>query len=130
MPEKHGIAFRRSMPAGIGEADGCESVPAHRFHGRQHLFACVVFHGAAGLFRQKDMGVHVIDGMYADFMTVLADVFQQAQLFFGQEMKLIDKERGMGVIAAEKIKRPMPFLNAVVVKGDGHAGPGWRRAAA
>ena len=128
--QKHGIAFRRPMPAGIGKADGSEAVPAHRFQGRQDLFARVVFHGAAGLFRQVDMGVHVIHGMHADFMPVPADIFQQAQLFPGEEMNLLHKERGMGVIAAEQIEGAVPFLDAVVVKGDGHAGPGRRRAAA
>lgn len=128
--EKHGIAFRRSMPAGVGKADGGEAAPAHGLHGRQDLFTRVVFHGAARLFRQIDMGVHVIHGMHADFVPVPADVFQQAQLFLGEEMKLIDEERGMGVIAAEQIEGAVPFLDAVVVKGDGHAGPGGRRTAA
>lgn len=36
----------------------------------------------------------------------------------------------MGVIAAGQIEGAVPFLDAVVVKGDGHAGPGGRRTAA
>lgn len=36
----------------------------------------------------------------------------------------------MGVIAAEQIEGAVPFLDAVVVKGDGHAGPRGRRTAA
>lgn len=81
MPEEHGIAFRRPMPAGAGKADGSEAAPAHRFQGRQDLFARVVFHGAARLYHQVSLGIYVIHGMRADFVPVPADVFQQAQLF-------------------------------------------------